>query len=82
MAYRQLTNTDWSVTQEAYCNVKTGEIEFVKVYGETGWTTGEYWNIKAVFDIKIYVHDIDTDEVKNKTDALINYVKANTTVVD
>lgn len=82
LAYRQLTNADWSVTQEAYCNVKTGEIEFVKVYGETGWTTGEYWNIKAVFDIKIYVHDIDKDEVKNKTDALINYVKSNTTVVD
>lgn len=80
IAYLQFTNTNCSITQEAYCNVKTGEIELVKVYGTTAWHTPEYLNMEATIDMKIYIHDINASESKSKIDALINYVKANTTV--
>ena len=82
IAYLQFTNTNCSITQEAYCNVKTGEIELVKVYGTTAWHSPEYLNMEATIDMKIYIHDINASESKSKIDALINYVKANTTVVD
>lgn len=82
IAYLQFTNTNCSITQEAYCNVKTGEIEFVKVYGTTKWHSPEYLNMEATIDMKIYIHDINASESKSKINALINYVKANTTVVD
>ena len=82
MAYLQFMNTNCSITQEAYCNVKTGEIELVKVYGTTLWHTPEYLNMEATIDMKIYIHDINASESKSKINALINYVKANTTVAD
>lgn len=75
--YMMFSNSDYFVTQEAYCNVQTGEIELVKLYGETLWHTGEYLNVKLEIDMQIYVHSVDESDVKQKSDVIIDYVKLN-----
>lgn len=76
--YQSFLNSNCAITQEAYCNVETGEIELIKVYGETFWHTAEYLGRKLELNMQIYVHDTGSLEVEKKILNLINYVKTNT----
>ena len=75
--YASFSSADCSITQEAYCNIETGEIELIKVYGDTLWYVPEYWGIKIEINMQIYIHDVDEGEIQKKIDKLIDYVKAN-----
>ena len=77
IAYLSLLNSECSVIQEAYCNIETGEIELIKVYGNTAWHTGEYWGKNLEINMQIYVHDIGNLEGEKKIANLVNYVKSN-----
>lgn len=77
IAYNSFLNSDCSITQEAYCNVKTGEVELIKVYGDTLWHTPEYLGQKLEIDMQIYIHNFDETESQPKIDNLIGYVKSN-----
>ncbi len=74
--YAQLNSANCSITHEAYCNVETGEIELIKVYGETLWHSPEYLNIKLEINMQIYVYNINESEYNEKVDNLIDYVKS------
>ncbi|MBE6535295.1 MAG: hypothetical protein E7677_01555 [Ruminococcaceae bacterium] len=76
--YAALSNADCAITQEAYCNVKTGEIEFIKVYGDTLWHVPEYMNKKLEINMLIYIHDIEKSEGEKKANKLIEYIKSKT----
>jgi hypothetical protein len=76
ITYAKLLNSEPSITQEAYCNVKTGEIELIKVYGSTAWHMPEYWNKNLEIDLTIYINNGASDG-NQKIEALINYVKTN-----
>lgn len=75
--YKQAQASDCSIVQEAYCNVKTGEIELIRIYGDTTMHTLNHWGDKWEVDIKVYVYDIDEAEFKKEVDELIDYVKSN-----
>ena len=75
--YMSIKNSTCSITQEAYINVKTGEIELIKVYGNTRWHIVEYWGKNVDIDMQIYVHDINKSECEQKINNLIDYVKSN-----
>ena len=75
--YLSVKGADCSVTQEAYYNIKTGEIELIKVYGNTKFHTLEYLQRELKIDMEIYIYDIDKAELQEKVDALIDYVKSN-----
>ena len=77
ITYMQIQNSDFSVTREAYYNVETGEIEFIRIYGETMWHTAEYAGRKAEIDIKMYVYELETSEKEQKIQGLIDHVKSN-----
>ena len=77
LLYMQFLNADCSITQEAYCNVKTGEIEYVKVYGDTLWHLPEYQGRELEMNMQLYIHDIGESEGQQKVDNLIHYVKSN-----
>ncbi len=78
LTYMQLKSSDYSITQEAYINVETGNPELVKIYGDTMWHTSQYYGRKAEIDIQIYVYyDIGESESKEKIDDLIDYIKSN-----
>ena len=77
ISYMQFANSDCSITKEAYVNVKTGEVELIKVYGDTLWHTLQYAGRKLEIDMQIYIHDVEESEVREKVDALIDYVKSN-----
>ncbi|MBQ7374612.1 MAG: hypothetical protein IJW61_01385 [Clostridia bacterium] len=76
LMYMQIMNSDFSVTQEAYYNVETGKIEFIRIYGETIWHTAEYVGRKAEIDIKMYVYELDGSEGEQKIQGLINRIKS------
>jgi hypothetical protein len=73
--YALFTNTDCSVTQEAYCNVHTGEIEMIKIYGNTLLYAAGYAGQKMEINMQMYIHDITDAEIQQKVDTLIDYVK-------
>lgn len=73
--YAAFTNTDCSVTQEAYCNVHTGEIEMIKIYGNTLWYAPGYAGQKMEINMQMYIHDITDAEIQQKVDTLIDHVK-------
>ena len=73
--YAAFTNTDCSVTQEAYCNVHTGEIEMIKIYGNMLWYAPGYAGQKMEINMQMYIHDITDAEIQQKVDTLIDYVK-------
>lgn len=75
--YASFSSADCSITQEAYCNIETGEIELIKVYGDTLCFSPEYWGIKIEINMQIYIHDVDEDELRIKIDKLIDYVESN-----
>ena len=75
--YASFANADCSITQEAYCNVKTGEIEFVKVYGDTLWYAPQYFGQKMEINATIYIHDVDEAESEKKVNQLIEYIETN-----
>ena len=77
IVHAMFSAADCSVTQEAYCNVKTGEIELIKVYGNTFWhvpgRTGQYVEL----DIQIYIHDNAALEGEMKADRFVEYIVSN-----
>ena len=73
--YALFTNTDCSVTQEAYYNVHTGEIEMIKIYGNTLLYAAGYAGQKMEINMQMYIHDITDAEIQQKVDTLIDYVK-------
>ena len=75
--YKQAEASGCSIIQEAYCNVETGEIELIRIYGDTTMHTLNRWGDKWEVDIKMYVYDIDEAEFKKEVDELIDYVKSN-----
>ena len=72
--FSSFKNSDCSITQEAYYNVKTGEVELIKIFGNTLWH--QYQGIELKIDMQVYIHDISESEAIQKVDSLINYVKA------
>ena len=68
---------DCSVTQEAYCNVKTGEIELIKVYGNTFWHVAGRTGQNVELDIQIYIHDNAASEGEKKADRFVEYIVSN-----
>ena len=68
---------DCSVTQEAYCNVKTGEIELIKVYGNTFWHVPGREGQNVELDMQIYIHDNAALEGEMKADRLFEYIVSN-----
>ena len=77
LAYNSFLNADCSITQEAYYNVKTGEIELIKVYGNTMWHSPGYLGKMVEINMEIYIHDIDEMEYTKKIDSLCDYVQTN-----
>ena len=76
--YASIFSSDCSVTKEIYCNVKTGEAELIKIYGNTCWSGAPgYAGLNQEVNILIYVHNVDVSEGKQKADKLIDYVKSN-----
>ena len=77
IVHAMFSAADCSVTQEAYCNVKTGEIELIKVYGNTFWhvpgRTGQYVEL----DMQIYIHDNAAWEGEKKADRFVEYIVSN-----
>ena len=68
---------DCSVTQEAYCNVKTGEIELIKVYGNTFWHMPGRTGQNVELDMQIYIHDNAAPEGEMKADRFVEYIVSN-----
>lgn len=68
---------DCSVTQEAYCNVKTGEIELIKVYGNTFWHVPGREGQNVELDMQIYIHDNAALEGEMKADRFVEYIVSN-----
>jgi hypothetical protein len=77
IVYARFADSDFSVTQEAYYNIKTGEIELVKVYGETLCHASGYYLKNLEINIQIFVNDLEESEAKGKVDAMIAYIKEN-----
>ena len=75
--YSRLDNYDYSITQEAYYNIETGEFDLVKIYGVTLFHGGEFYGEKLEIDMSIYIYKDIESEAKEKVDNLINYVKSN-----
>ena len=80
--YEACLNTDVSITLEAYCNVKTGKIELVKVYGDTLWYALQYFDQKMEVNITCYIQDVSESESERKINKLIEYVKSNSDFED
>lgn len=68
---------DCSVTQEAYCNVKTGEVELIKVYGNTFWHVPGRTGQNLELDMQIYIHDNAAWEGEKKADRFVEYIVSN-----
>lgn len=77
LLYAQFANSDCSITKEVYVNVKTGEVELIKVYGDTLWHVPSNVGRKLEMDMQLYIHDVEVSEAQKKADALIDYVKSN-----
>ena len=77
LLYASFANAECSITQEAYCNVQTGEIEMIKIYGDTLWYSLGYIGEKVEINVQVYINDVAEDEIQKKIDKLIDYVKAN-----
>ena len=68
---------DCSVTQEAYCNVKTGEVELIKVYGNTLWHVPGRTGQNVELDMQIYIYDNAAKEGEKKADRFVEYIVSN-----
>ena len=75
--YESFSNAECSITQEVYCNVKTGKIEFIKVYGDTLWHLPQYFGQKMEIDLQLYIQDNSQTEGQQKVDKLIEHIKKN-----
>ena len=73
--FAAFSNTECSITQEAYCNIKTGKIECIKVYGDTLWYMPQYWGMKMEINVQVYINDVTETKIQQKIDKLIEYVK-------
>jgi hypothetical protein len=77
IVYAMFSAADCSVTQEAYCNVKTGEIELIKVYGNTLWHVPGRTGQNVELDMQIYIHDNAASEGEKKADRFVEYIVSN-----
>ena len=77
LIYARVENSNCSITQEAYYNVKTGEFELIKLYGNTLWSAYSYTGKSIQINMQIYIHDIKQSEFEQKTDYLFDYVTSN-----
>ena len=77
IVYAMFSVADCSVTQEAYCNVKTGEIELIKVYGNTFWHVPGRAGQNVELDMQIYIHDNAASEGEKKADRFVEYIVSN-----
>lgn len=76
ISYALLSNSDYSITQEAYYNLKTGEFDLVKMYGKSVLTTyGEYMLREFEIDMSIYLHSDAEAEGTKKLNKFIDHVK-------
>lgn len=76
--YKSFSNSDYSITQEAYYNIKTGEIELIKVYGSTICSgVPAYLGRKVEIDMQIYIHDFAENEAGELLGNLTEYIKSN-----
>lgn len=77
IVYAMFSAADCSVTQEAYCNVETGEIELIKVYGNTLWHVPTHTGQNVELDMQIYIHDNAASEGEKKADRFVEYIVSN-----
>ncbi len=77
IVHAMFSAADCSVTQEAYCNVKTGEIELIKVYGNTLWHVPGRTGQNVELDMQIYIHDNAAKEGEKKADRFVEYIVSN-----
>ena len=77
IVHAMFSAADCSVTQEAYCNVKTGEIELIKVYGNTFWHVPGRTGQNVELDMQIYIHDNAASEGEKKADRFVEYIVSN-----
>lgn len=75
--YVSISAADCSVTQEAYCNVETGEVELIKVYGNTLWHVPGRTGQNVELDMQIYIHDNAASEGEKKADRFVEYIVSN-----
>ena len=76
ISYALLGNSDYSITQEAYYNLGTGEFDLVKMYGKSVLTTyGEYLLKEFEIDMSIYLHSDAEAEGTKKLNKFIDNVK-------
>lgn len=69
--YLRCLNNKNTVTQTAYYNINTGKFDCFSLYGET-------FDIYSGFielDVKVYLHNFDEKEAKNKVNDLVRYIK-------
>ena len=78
--YNRCVESNYSATQEAYCNVKTGKIEFIKAYGNTMNPIPGWYGFELEINMQMYIHDFNVSEYQEKLDAVVRYVKANADV--
>ena len=77
IVHAMFSAADCSVTQEAYCNVKTGEVELIKVYGNTLWHVPGRTGQNVELDMQIYIHDNAASEGEKKADRFVEYIVSN-----
>lgn len=77
IVHAMFSAADCSVTQEAYCNVKTGEVELIKVYGNTFWHVPGRTGQNVELDMQIYIHDNAALEGEMKADRFVEYIVSN-----
>lgn len=69
--YLRCLNNENTVTQTAYYNINTGKFDCFRLYGETYDHASRFVEL----DVKVYLHDFDEKEAKNKVNDLVRYVK-------
>ena len=69
--YLKCLNKKNIVTQAAYYNINTGQFDCFRLYGETF----DIYSGFVELDVKVYLHNFDEKEAKNKANDLVRYVK-------
>jgi hypothetical protein len=69
--YLKCLNKKNIVTQAAYYNINTGQFDCFSLYGEAF----DIYSGFVELDVKVYLHNFDEKEAKNKVNDLVRYVK-------
>jgi hypothetical protein len=70
--YLKCLNKKNIVTQAAYYNINTGQFDCFRLYGEALF---DIYSGFVELDVKVYLHNFDEKEAKNKVNDLVRYVK-------